>query len=246
MRKLIYIPNRHEESLNVAGYSQLQQRVPEFANVVNESANQAWHFIYRKVSGLDLDFSKVKIFHEGMTDQTLSDFSANLDFLRGIGDFADPESLKLFLDASAEKFGISQNMKVDLYLGLRGAKFEVTEGDLHQVASAAGIKYMQVLIALEGDLENQQLKENAEIAWGELDAISAQRDIDIAGRINSGLTDGETGILIIGEGHKVEDHLDRDIVFELIDSELKRILEEGNSRVEGYMERHNQGGEQRE
>lgn len=243
MRNLIYIPDRHEESSNVAGYSELGQGVPEVRQLINENADKTWSHINRKIPELKVDFSRVKVFREGVTSDTLSGFNGIIDFLRSTDDFKDPEYLKLFLETPAEDFGLSQGERIGVYLGLRGASSEITEGGSYQSSVEAGEAYVKALMDLSDNPESPELIRRSDIASREFEELSAQRDRDIAVRINSQLEDGEIGILIIGQDHSVQDYLNEDIVFELIDPELKRILEEGDSKIREYLEGYENGRE---
>jgi hypothetical protein len=142
-----------------------------------------WAEAEQEIDDLDLDYRKVRIYQDGLP--------------------VGGEMAKKIVDETAEKG--SMNYRIVRKMMARGAALEATESPELLIEEYRHIK--AILTARTPD-------EKMEAAGGYdriKDELMRKRDAYIAGRINSTLKDGETGVLFIGAAHNVRPGLAPDV-----------------------------------
>lgn len=146
-----------------------------------------WEEAEHKITTLSLDWSKVRIYQEGLP-------------------LARPELLAKIIDKSAQQ---SKNYQVIKKLVSKGATAEGTENPDLLLVEHGSFKAF-----LEAKTEEER-KKAAEDYKGIKSDLRARRDSFMAERINTTLLESETGILFVGANH-VTDKLPKDITVKIL------------------------------
>lgn len=147
-----------------------------------------WDKVEEAIDKLDLDYSKVRIFQDGMPVS---------------GELA----LKI-VNETAEKG--SRNYQIVKKMIEKGAKIEETES---KELLLKEYDYVKEFTSSEKEKREDALKEYEEAK----DNLIRKRDEFIAKRIDETLKEDEIGFLFIGAHHKVEEKLANDIKVEELD-----------------------------
>ena len=147
-----------------------------------------WDKVEAAIDKLDLDYSKVRVFQDGMPVG---------------GDLA----LKI-VNETAEKG--SRNYQIVKKMIEKGAKIEETES---KELLLKEYDYVKEFTSADKEKKLAALKEYEKAK----DELIRKRDEFIAKRIDETLKEGETGFLFIGAHHKIKDKLADDIKVEELD-----------------------------
>ena len=147
-----------------------------------------WNEVEKSIDKLDLDYSKVRIFQDGMPVS---------------GDLA----LKI-VNETAEKG--SRNYQIIKKMIEKGAKIEETES---RELLLKEYDYVKEFTSADKEKKETALKEYEKAK----DELIRKRDEFIAKRIDETLKEDETGFLFIGAHHKIKDKLASDIKVEELD-----------------------------
>ncbi len=187
-RQLVYIPIIHTET-DMGGLGKTLSKVAlrEFGEESRlkkqDVTNRMWENIEKAVQNLNLTFSKVRLYQDG-----LPECGREADIVR---------------DLAA---GGSRNHQLLIRLMEKGASLVGTESPALLVQEYEIIR--QMMQARDGPDDREAFSRLK--AMGE--RILKERDLYIARRINATLEHGETGILFLGMLHNLEGMLDEEIM----------------------------------
>mgnify|MGYP005849633651 FL=1 len=187
MRKLIYIPIIHTM---VDMGSQAETLKKEYLKRYGrqgwsrsrQAINHVWTGIRKRVLALELDFTKVRIYQDGLP--------------------VGGRELEIAREVAARG---SKNHELLIELLQRGAKLEGTESPDLLLKEH---KLIKDITQAKDEAERQAARETH---TRESARILRQRDEFISQRINDTLKDGEVGILFMGLMHRVDKLLPKDI-----------------------------------
>ncbi|MBU4284548.1 MAG: hypothetical protein KJ968_05560 [Nanoarchaeota archaeon] len=194
MKKLILIPIVHtpadmgsmKETLKQLGIKKLGEKKWE-ENL--EKIKEFWNKVEAAIDKLDLDYSRVRIFQDGMPCS---------------GELA----IKIVNETAAKG---SRNYQIIKKMIEKGAKIEETESRELLLKEYDYVK--EFTEAESKDKKTEALKKYEEAK----DGLIKERDEFIANKINSVLKNNELGFLFIGARHNVKAKLASDIKVEELD-----------------------------
>ncbi len=187
MRQLIYVPVIHSEAdMGTVAEPHKKEFTDQFGVCVwNEhikAVDEMWEGIRKRLSKLDVDRSKVRVYQDGLP-------------LCG-------REMHIVRDVAAQG---SQNHRLVLSLVERGASLEGTE-DVQLLLEE--YRYIQ---AITEEREPAEKRGKAKSLSIKRKLLLRRRDRFIARRIDETLKEGETGILFAGMAHQVDRYLPKDI-----------------------------------
>lgn len=187
MRQLIYVPVIHSEAdMGTVAEPHKKEFTDQFGVCVwNEhikAVDEMWEGIRKRLSKLDVDRSKVRVYQDGLP-------------LCG-------REMHIVRDVAAQG---SQNHRLVLSLVERGASLEGTE-DVQLLLEE--YRYIQ---AITEERETAEKRGKAKSLSIKRKLLLRRRDRFIAQRIDETLKEGETGILFAGMAHQVDRYLPKDI-----------------------------------
>ncbi len=187
MRQLIYVPVIHSEAdMGTVAEPHKKEFTDQFGVCVwNEhikAVDEMWEGIRKRLSKLDVDRSKVRVYQDGLP-------------LCG-------REMHIVRDVAAQG---SQNHRLVLSLVERGASLEGTE-DVQFLLEE--YRYIQ---AIAGEREPTEKRRKAKSLSMKRKLLLRRRDRFIAQRIDETLKEGETGILFAGIAHQVDRYLPKDM-----------------------------------
>ncbi len=187
MRKLIYIPIIHTmvdmgSQAETLKREYLKRYGRQGWSRSRQAINHVWTGIRKRVLALELDFTKVRIYQDGLP--------------------VCGRELEIALEVASKG---SRNYELIMELLKRGAKLEGTENpDLI-------LKEHELIKSLAQARDETEREVARETHTKESARILKQRDEFISQRINDTLKDGEVGILFMGLMHRVDKLLPKDI-----------------------------------
>jgi len=203
MRLLIYVPVIHSEAdMGTVAEPHKKEFTDQFGVCVwNEhikAVDEMWEGIRKRLSKLDVDRSKVRVYQDG-----LPVCGREMDIVR---------------DVAAQG---SLNHRLVLSLVERGAFLEGTE-DVQLLLEE--YRYIQ---AITSELEPTKKREKAKSLSIKRKLLLRRRDRFIARRIDETLKEGEIGILFAGMAHRIDKYLANEIqisylIFRLPFSKLRQ------------------------
>lgn len=187
IRNLVYIPIVHTEKDMGTLASQMKETfVSEFGEEGWQehwdAIHQMWDGLKAKIRQLKLDYSKVRLYQDGLPTCGFEE--------------------KIVRDIAQKG---SKNHQLLIWLVEQGATLEGTEDPNLLIQEYSYIKKM---LTAKTDSEKQDAIEEYESAAKEL---LAKRDQFICKRIEETLKDGETGLLFLGMLHGVDEVLSKEI-----------------------------------
>jgi hypothetical protein len=187
MRRLIHVPIIHSLADLGSAAEGLEEQFKtsrgsrRWAEHVKE-VEQRWDVIRQKLLALPLDYSRVKLYQDG-----LPECGRELEIVRDLANRG------------------SQNCRLLCELHLKGAQIMGTEDGELLVE-----EYKRIRRRL--DHAPAEAPGQTPTADSFYDELVARRDAHIASKINATLGPGETGILFLGAAHRILDLLANDIV----------------------------------
>ena len=258
MRRIIFVPTLHTE-LESPFWNVIEKMAPgeEFMGRLTQRVNSVWQMIGTGALRIDADFSRVRIYPEGMTDKAIRNWEDEIKELQKIRqseryEQGKDEIIRRMLIPSkeeeqklVEEFGeqISKRRQGRLVetLLLQGATLEVADSDeLQSEAMMCFDEYNSLLIGTaESDDPNiseeeiRQFLNEVEPITKKGNEVSIKREKFVADKINKTLKEGEVGVLIFGMGHYegIVGELDQDIKVELINPELAEVIKEVRGEI---------------
>lgn len=230
MKKLILVPIIHAEEMN----TELLETVIKMDPDMDSRRKRIWSLIHQRVSQLDLDPTKTKLFMDSVCEEL------ELDELR----------LMLFPPTQREelKKDITQTMgngegEISLAIGLlaQGIPLLKTEEPENVQETLRLITELALLVNEMVQSEDKYVVKEKVLRIGDIlrqvDNLAIQRDQDIIRNVSEQLNDGETGILVLGAAHRVWDNFGKEIEVEFLDPELKRLAAETDMNKKTSFER---------
>lgn len=147
-----------------------------------KAVDEMWEGIRNRLCQLDVDYSKVRIYQDGLP-------------LCG-------REIYIVRDVAAQG---SQNHRLVLSLVERGASLEGTED------TQLLLKEYQYIQAINKELEHTEKQRKAKLLSAKRKWLLRRRDRFIGKRIDETLKEGETGILFAGMAHQIDKCLPKDI-----------------------------------
>lgn len=236
-RNLLMVPTVHVDDDSM---SRLFLDDPDMAEqaIKLEQANQVaqnyWKFIKVKVLGFDLDYNKVRVFSEGLTNSP--EFQALQKKLKEAAlemrDYTNEDAPGIYnlVERNLQNSLIANSPQSELllYLVLRGAEVSFAENEgLHNRAGKLFREYNDALLGdgLDSEFTQEELLDMREISK-DFEETQDQRDKYAAGVINKELADDETGIAIWGASHDFSKYLDSDVNVRDFASGIKEAMPE--------------------
>ncbi len=187
MRQLIYVPVIHSEAdMGTVAESHKKEFTDQFGVCVwNEhikAVDEMWEGIRKRLCKLDVDYSKVRIYQDGLP-------------LCG-------REMHIVRDVAAQG---SQNHRLVLSLVERGASLEGTE-DVQLLLEE--YRYIQAVTTERKPAEKRKKTKSLSTKRR---LLLRGRDRFTAQRIDETLKEGETGILFAGMAHRIDKYLPKDI-----------------------------------
>ncbi len=187
MRQLIYVPVIHSEAdMGTVAESHKKEFTDQFGVCVwNEhikAVDEMWEGIRKRLCKLDVDYSKVRIYQDGLP-------------LCG-------REMHIVRDVAAQG---SQNHQLVLSLVERGASLEGTE-DVQLLLEE--YRYIQAITTERKPAEKRKKAKSLSV---KRKLLLRRRDRFTAQRIDETLQEGETGILFAGMAHRIDMYLPNDI-----------------------------------
>ncbi len=187
MRQLIYVPVIHSEAdMGTVAESHKKEFTDQFGVCVwNEhikAVDEMWEGIRKRLCKLDVDYSKVRIYQDGLP-------------LCG-------REMHIVRDVAAQG---SQNHRLVLSLVERGASLEGTE-DVQLLLEE--YRYIQAITTERKPAEKRKKTKSLSTKRR---LLLRGRDRFTAQRIDETLKEGETGILFAGMAHRIDKYLPKDI-----------------------------------
>ncbi len=187
MRQLIYVPVIHSEAdMGTVAESHKKEFTDQFGVCVwNEhikAVDEMWEGIRKRLCKLDVDYSKVRIYQDGLP-------------LCG-------REMHIVRDVAAQG---SQNHQLVLSLVERGASLEGTE-DVQLLLEE--YRYIQAITTERKPAEKRKKAKSLSV---KRKLLLRRRDRFTAQRIDETLQEGETGILFAGMAHRIDMCLPNDI-----------------------------------
>jgi pheromone shutdown protein TraB len=214
MRKLIYIPNVHPPENMLEGGRMVLSTEPKLFETIDVASKRIWSLIEQSVDQLKINLCVTKVFAEGVF------CSEQVEALKEDG-----------LGRSSNQQQAPISPYDEFLIRLLGKGVDIVPAENYQVYMWQ-IAWVGRVVAIYNEIEESEDpdetldKFNSEI-WSLIEATHKtmeERDKFIAEKINTVLKNGETGILIIGAAHKVQDFLDEDIGVECINQEILREI----------------------
>ena len=192
MRRLIYIPMVHtvadmgSEAENLKGLYIARNGEEEWL-VRNRVVEKFWDEIEKRVFSMELDFSRVRIYQDGLP--------------------VSGKELQIMKEVAAQG---SRNYRIVQELVEKGAALEGTEDPRLLLAEYRAVKIIAAV-------RDEAARQRANVAFAlEAQEILKARDAFVGQRIDQTLQDGETGLLFMGLLHQVEQYLPSDIQVEYL------------------------------
>lgn len=187
MRSLIIFKIPSFEAINIAPALRRGTEV-KLEKKEQQEIQHFWDEAERKIEALNLDWSMVRIYQEGIP-------------------LARPELITKIIDKSAEQ---DRNYQIIKKLISKGARLEGAENPDRLFEEYSSFKAF-----LEAKNVEERKKVVGDYAGIKAD-LRARRNSFITERINTTLLEGETGILFIRAYHNIESKLQKDIVVKIL------------------------------
>lgn len=239
MKRLIFVPVIHAEGTNVELMDALINTTPELQDL-NSKRKRLWSLIHERVSQLDLDPTKTKLFMDSNTEEINPEKSPFLSFSPALG-----EELRKRI---VQTMGYGEG-EIDLTSSILARGIPLLKTEEPENVQEAVRLLVAVALELNGvaQSEDEYVEKERILKVGDmlrqLDNLTIQRDQDIVRNVSEQLDDGETGILVLGAAHRVWDKFGKEIEVEFLDPELKRLAAEtestnktGFERFQAFME----------
>ena len=204
MRRLVHIPIIHSEAdmgsaRDTLRRTYIETRGQEAWDESRRAIAEFWDALEDATASLDLDFSKVRVYQDGLP-------------VCGIED-------KIVRDLSGQ--GVP-NYRIVLNLMERGAVLEGTEDP-----KLLRREYELLMRSLQSADDKTKIDWNEAAHTAQLEEVLDSRDRFIANRIDATLLPDETGILFLGALHRAVDHLPSDIKVVSLSEMLEVPLRDG-------------------
>jgi hypothetical protein len=207
MRQVIYVPVIHSEADMGSVAAPLKKEFTDRFGMYGwkehvKAVNEMWEGIRKRLFSLQLDYSKVRVYQDGLP--------------------RCGREMEIVRDVAAQG---SQNHLLVLSLVERGAFLEGTE-DVKLLLEE--YRYIQ---AISNEPNPAKKRRKAKSLNARRKRLLHQRDRSMAQRIDETLREGETGILFAGISHRIDKYLPKDInvsylIFRLPFKKLRKLSPE--------------------